>query len=84
MLRYRVLRADVDSALLGLDSWDKVLVDTQVGDEIGIFLGAKVPVVLRKVEDNRYLLVGEDYVHGIMNGEAFHVDDFNVRDIDLV
>lgn len=38
-------------------------------DIICIMLGCSVPVVLRKVQDH-FLLVGECYVHGLMDGEA--------------
>jgi len=39
------------------------------GDLCCVLFGAKVPFVLRKV-DNYYILVGECYIHGIMRGEA--------------
>jgi hypothetical protein len=41
----------------------------QVGDEICILYGCSVPVVLR-LEGDHWLLVGECYVDGIMDGEA--------------
>ncbi|KAK4167907.1 heterokaryon incompatibility protein 6,OR allele [Cladorrhinum sp. PSN259] len=42
------------------------------GDIVCVFLGVKVPFCLRPLPggDNRYLLVGECYVHGLMKGEA--------------
>jgi hypothetical protein len=46
-----------------------------VGDVIGIFQGGTVPFVLRESEDGHYQLVGECYVHGIMDGEALKCDD---------
>jgi hypothetical protein len=48
---------------LGLD-------DVCEGDLIVIFLGAQVPFVVREVASDVYILVGECYVHGIMDGEA--------------
>jgi hypothetical protein len=52
--------------------------DTERGDQVWIFLGGQVPFIARKVEQdnvyegNRRLhLVGDAYVHGIMDGEAF-------------
>lgn len=39
------------------------------GDVLCILLGCNVPLVLRK-QDQHYILVGECYVSGIMNGEA--------------
>jgi len=46
---------------------------TQEGDEVWVLMGAKVPFVLRPVDNGkapkRYKLVGEAYVHGYMDGE---------------
>jgi hypothetical protein len=39
------------------------------GDVIVVFPGARFPYMLRKCDDGMYLLVGEAYVHGIMDGE---------------
>ena len=45
--------------------------ETQPGDVLVIFLGAQVPHVLRHYsKGNSFRLVGEAYVHGIMDGEA--------------
>ena len=41
------------------------------GDQICILLGADVPMILRQ-EQEKYRLVGESYVHGMMDGEAIH------------
>lgn len=38
-------------------------------DEVWILHGAKVPFILRREEGDRYRIVGETYVHGIMYGE---------------
>ena len=51
------------------------------GDQICIVYGCSVPVVLRKIkyptpEDNDkhyYILIGECYIHGMMDGEAFRI-----------
>ncbi|PMD46045.1 HET-domain-containing protein [Hyaloscypha variabilis F] len=40
------------------------------GDTICVILGAIAPYVLRKVSGGGFELVGEAYVHGIMDGEA--------------
>ena len=49
----------------------------QPGDVVVILVGALVPIVLRRV-DNHHILVGEAYVHGIMDGEAMPQDE-NIR-----
>lgn len=46
--------------------------DTVIGDELHLIQGSDTPFILRK-SDGRYELVGEAYVHGIMDGEL--VDD---------
>lgn len=47
---------------------------SKIGDWIVLLFGCSVPVILRefKTADDRYFeLVGEAYVHGMMDGEAF-------------
>ncbi|KAL5325717.1 hypothetical protein ACEPPN_006847 [Leptodophora sp. 'Broadleaf-Isolate-01'] len=44
-------------------------VPAKKGDMICVLYGCSVPVILRKVEKH-YILVGECYVHGLMDGEA--------------
>lgn len=43
----------------------------QPTDMICVLLGCSVPVVIRKESLNRHVLIGECYMHGIMDGEAF-------------
>jgi hypothetical protein len=40
------------------------------GDVVVIFPGARFPYVIRRCDDGMYVLVGEAYVHGIMDGEV--------------
>jgi hypothetical protein len=40
-----------------------------INDEVFVLMGADCPFVLRKQGDNRYALVAEAYVHGVMDGE---------------
>jgi hypothetical protein len=42
---------------------------SEPGDLICIIFGAIVPFVLRKLQNGQYELIGEAYVHGIMDGE---------------
>ena len=43
---------------------------SQKGDIIALLAGAQVPFVLRPDGSGAFSLVGEAYVHGIMDGEA--------------
>ncbi|KAH8597461.1 heterokaryon incompatibility protein-domain-containing protein [Bisporella sp. PMI_857] len=48
--------------------------NTVAGDEIWVLAGATVPMVFRKVvhlNGPTYKLIGECYVHGIMNGDTY-------------
>jgi hypothetical protein len=42
-----------------------------VGDSIYILLGCTTPIVLRSVADDLRRIIGESYVHGVMEGEVF-------------
>ena len=66
--RRRLLR--MSSGFLGLGPTNMV-----VGDEVWILAGAKMPFVLRSLENGRYKLLGQAYVHGIMHGEAVEGSD---------
>lgn len=53
----------------------------QAGDVVAVLRGGKVPFVLRKVsvggdgeDEERWVLVGECYVHGLMDGEGWDVE----------
>lgn len=48
--------------------------EAEVGDRIALVKGGRVPLVLRRDEgvgEGGYRLVGEAYVHGVMDGERF-------------
>ncbi|KAH7355251.1 heterokaryon incompatibility protein-domain-containing protein [Rhexocercosporidium sp. MPI-PUGE-AT-0058] len=53
----------------------------KVGDRICVFLGFNTPFVIRPRDGGGYLLVGECYIYGLMNGEA--LVDGKVEDITL-
>ena len=61
---------------------------TEPGDHVCIFTGACVPFVIRRHHDesskDEYQLVGECYVHGIMNGEVEDMDNMQKRDLYIV
>jgi hypothetical protein len=42
---------------------------TEVGNACAIFLGATVPFILKPSTKGRYKLVGQGYIHGVMDGE---------------
>ena len=46
---------------------------SQQGDCICIILGADVPFILRRTPIGQYELIGEAYVHGIMDGEGLQL-----------
>jgi Heterokaryon incompatibility protein (HET) len=72
-----------ESGLLGLGPES-----LKTGDHIFILPGARVPFVLRPISlaGGRpcYEMVGETYVHGIMQGEALGREDLKTMDIDMV
>jgi Heterokaryon incompatibility protein (HET) len=56
----------------------------QTGDVLCIFLGAKVPHLLRLVADGRYKLIGACYLHNYMSGEVIEADQLTVQEFVLV
>jgi hypothetical protein len=46
--------------------------ETEVGDLIILARGGRVPLVIRPNAKGYYTFVGEAYIHGIMDGEAFN------------
>jgi hypothetical protein len=59
---------------------------SQIGDKICILFGAYVPFVLREEKDGFYRLVGECYLHGVMDGEVMKEQDIEAltRDFQLL
>lgn len=61
-----------------------------LGDEVCVILGAHVPFLVRQVSHdevgtNRYQLLGECYLQGIMNGEVLDsMPKSEMREIELV
>ena len=62
--------------------------DAKVGDIVCVLLGCSVPVVLSPITpanaSNGYRLVGEAYLHGVMDGEVLrmnHLADYRAENI---
>ena len=45
--------------------------NAQPEDQVCFLLGCNMPMLLRPTTNSQYQVVGECYVHGLMNGEAF-------------
>ncbi|MCJ1460505.1 hypothetical protein MMC28_010887 [Mycoblastus sanguinarius] len=52
----------------------------QPGDKVCVFMGGAVPWVIRQ-EGEEYVLIGECYVHGLMDGEAMRTERLPVQDL---
>jgi hypothetical protein len=52
----------------------------KVGDTVCLLSGCSVPVILRLC-DGGYRVVGEAYIHGIMDGEAWEFSDSKLEEI---
>lgn len=59
-------------------------ISTQEQDELWIIRGARVPFILRKVEESSYRVIGECYVHGLMHGKVMERKLDQVRKITLI
>ena len=59
-------------------------VDTQEGDQIFVVPRARVPMILRPVDEGRYELVRDTYIHGIMHGEAYNYMPNTIQEISIV
>jgi hypothetical protein len=61
------------------------LTSLEVGDEVWVLVGVRVPLILRPVGEGQYRLVGEAYVHGIMHGEAIDkTAEESIRELTLI
>jgi hypothetical protein len=50
--------------------------DAEVGDRIALLEGGNVPYILRQKlgQENEWLIIGDSYVYGIMDGEGWKRD----------
>jgi hypothetical protein len=63
----RLFRTETGTIGIGPD-------DIQEGDLIVIFFGARTPFIIRRNERaDRFTLIGDCYVHGLMNGEGLRM-----------
>ena len=57
--------------------------ETRFGDVVCIFLGATAPFILRDEPEDRYTLICEAHVYGIMDGElmekSLKIQQFDVK-----
>lgn len=67
-----------EKSYVGLVPWIAV-----PGDVVCIFPGCAVPFVIRRI-DKDFRMVGECYLHGIMNGEVGKMEAMEVRSIKVV
>ncbi|KAF2029305.1 HET-domain-containing protein [Setomelanomma holmii] len=77
MMQWKRFAASLDGNLAS------VPVSSLPGDILCIVMGAAVPFVLRPLHGG-YRLVGECYVHGLMNGEALKMIELEVETLTLV
>lgn len=48
--------------------------NSRVGDSIILASGGRVPLIVRATDDGYYTFIGEAYIHGIMDGEAYDAE----------
>jgi hypothetical protein len=46
--------------------------EVEPGDVVCILSGGNLPYVVRPLSQDEFTFLGPSYVHGIMNGEAYH------------
>ena len=44
--------------------------NAEIGDWVCVFAGCQVPLVIRSAGNGKWVLIGDSYVHGLMNGEV--------------
>ena len=57
---------------------------THVGDEVCVISGGYIPFVVRRQSGDDFQLVGECYVHGVMNGEVMQMTELSSAEMTLV
>jgi hypothetical protein len=62
----------------------RVPLAAEVGDRVAVLYGAEVPFFLKECGNGMFKLVGECYIHGIMDGEFMRRDSIDSLSQDLV
>ncbi|KAF2171231.1 hypothetical protein M409DRAFT_18347 [Zasmidium cellare ATCC 36951] len=75
--RVAAVTSSTTTAYVGL-----VPAGTEKGDQICILRTCSVPYVLRPLENGRYRLVGDCYIHGVMEGELLDSLEFETIQIE--
>ena len=57
--------------------------NAQVGDIVCYFLGGKVLYLLRPDTQDRFVFIGECYLHGLMHGEALKLSGLSLQDFNI-
>jgi hypothetical protein len=68
-------------AKTNIDLLALVPASAELTDEIWIIPGMPTPFIFRRMENGNHEIVGEAYVHGIMNGEI--ADNLEYREMTL-
>jgi hypothetical protein len=55
----------------------------EIGDVVCVLPGAQTAHVIRRQDNGRYRLVGDCYVHGLMDGEAMEMEDIPLENVEL-
>jgi hypothetical protein len=58
-------------------------VNAQLGDDVCVFFGGRVPYVIRPCGDGFYKFIGQCYVNGIMDGEALDIGGLEIEEFAL-
>ena len=88
--------AEIQSCVTGMESHRKFCLSqvgricwvpyaAQTGDIVSLMRGSPIPVIIRQSQrENSYFVIGQCYIHGIMDGEAVAGKEDQFRRIQLV
>lgn len=58
--------------------------ETKKGDRVCLLFGGQAPLVVRRVDKEKWRLLGEAYVHGLMDGEGLGMEGVKMETVRLV